>query len=244
MGQRQRKTGMIKFIILLIIAWFAATISGVAGFGGSLIILPVFSFLVGAKKAIPILTIAWMMGNLSRASFGYKEIQWRPVIYFCIGALPSAISGSMLFVELPAKLVMKGIGVFLVFIVFFRNLNVRYTLPEKWFIPWGALVGFLSSVLGSAGPIGAIAFLSLNLAPTAYVASEAVTAVVMHLTKTIVYGRYALITGEDLRMGIFLGLAMVAGSWTARKFIKQVSGKTFNLFVDILLGLAAISLFT
>jgi len=234
---------MINFIILSCVAWLAATISGIAGFGGSLIILPAFSFLIGAKKAIPILTIAWMMGNLSRAAFGYKEIRWRPVIYFCVGALPGAILGSMLFVELPARLIMKGIGVFLLFIIFLRNFNTRYTLPEKWFIPWGALVGFLSSVLGSAGPIGAIAFLSLNLPPTAYVASEAVTAVVMHLTKTIVYGRYALITPEDLKMGILLGLAMVAGSWTARKFIKQLSGKVFNRFVDILLGLAAISLF-
>ncbi|PIW61095.1 MAG: sulfite exporter TauE/SafE family protein [Candidatus Omnitrophica bacterium CG12_big_fil_rev_8_21_14_0_65_50_5] len=234
---------MIIFIILLIVSWLAATISGIAGFGGSLIILPAFSFLIGAKKAIPILTIAWMMGNLSRAVFGYKDIQWTPVIYFCIGALPGAILGSMLFVDLPAQLIMKAIGVFLFFILYLRNFNIRYTLPEKWFIPFGALVGFLSSVLGSAGPIGAIGFLSLNFAPTAYVASEAVTAVVMHLTKTIVYGRYALITAEDLRMGIVLGLAMVAGSWTARKFIKQLSGKTFNRFVDILLGLAAISLF-
>ncbi len=230
------------FIILLILAWLAATISGIAGFGGSLIILPAFSFLIGAKKAIPILTIAWMMGNFSRAAFGYKEIKWKPVIYFCIGALPGAVLGSMLFVELPAQLIMKAIGIFLLCIVFLRNRNVSYTLPEKWFIPWGALVGFLSSILGSAGPIGAIAFLSLNLAPAAYVASEAVTAVVMHLTKTIVYGRYALITGEDLRMGIVLGLAMTAGSWTARKFIKQLSGKAFNRFVDILLALAAMSL--
>src|SRR3989338_8346713 len=234
---------MINFVILLIVAWFAATISGIAGFGGSLIILPVFSFLIGAKKAIPILTVSWMMGNFSRAAFGYKEIQWKPVFYFCIGALPGAIFGSMLFVELPARLIMKAIGGFLFGIVFLRNANIRYTLPEKWFIPFGALVGFLSSVLGSAGPIGAIGFLSLNLAPTAYVASEAVTAVVMHLTKTVVYGRYALITAEDLGMGIVLGLAMVAGSWSARKFIKQLPGKVFNRFVDILLGLAAISLF-
>ena len=234
---------MVTWTILLMVAWLAATISGIAGFGGSLIILPVFSFLIGAKKAIPILTIAWMMGNLSRAGFGYKEIQWKPVIYFCLGAVLGAILGSMIFVELPAKFIMKAIGIFLLIIVVLRNLNVRYVLPEKWFIPWGALVGFLSSVLGSAGPIGAIAFLSLNLAPTAYVASEAVTAVVMHLTKTIVYGRYALIGAEDLRMGILLGVAMVAGSWTARRFIKKLSGKVFSHFVDILLGLAAISLF-
>src|SRR3989338_2342207 len=231
------------WILLLFVSWLAATIFGIAGFGGSLIILPVFSYLIGAKKAIPILTIAWMMGNLSRAAFGYKEIQWRPVVYFCVGALPAAVLGARMFVELPAGVVLKAIGIFLLVVVIYRHISIKFILPEAWFIPWGALVGFLSSVLGSAGPIGAVAFLSLNLAPTAYVASEAVTAVLMHFTKTVVYGRYALITPEDLKMGILLGLAMVAGSWTARKFIKKLPGKVFNRFVDILLGLAAISLF-
>jgi len=229
--------------VLLFISWLAATISGVAGFGGSLIILPIFSFLIGAKKAIPILTIAWMMGNLSRAGFGYKEIRWKPVIYFCIGALPAAVLGSRMFVELPSGLIMKAIGTFLLAVVILRHLNIKYTLAEKWFIPWGALVGFLSSILGSAGPIGAVAFLSLNLAPTAYVASEAVTAVLMHFTKAMVYGRYSLLTINDLWVGIILGLAMVVGSWTARRFIKNISGKAFGYFVDTLLVIAAFSLF-
>lgn len=231
------------WLMLLFISWLAATISGVAGFGGSLIILPVFSFLVGAKKAIPILTIAWMMGNLSRAGFGYKEIKWKPVIYFCIGALPAAVLGSRMFVELPSGLIMKAIGIFLLVIVLLRHLNIKYTIAEKWFIPFGALVGFLSAVLGSAGPIGAVAFLSLNLTPTAYVASEAVTAVVMHLTKTVVYGSYALLTMQDFITGVILGLAMVAGSWTARRFIKNMSSKSFGYFVDIVLVVAAFSLF-
>ena len=231
------------WLILLFISWLAATISGVAGFGGSLIILPVFSFFIGAKQAIPILTIAWMMGNFSRAGLGYREIQWRPVIYFCIGALPAAIIGSRVFVELPAGLIMKAIAFFLLAIVMLRHLRIKYSLSEKWFIPWGALVGFLSAVLGSAGPIGAVAFLSLNLAPTAYVASEAVTAVLMHLTKTVVYVRYALLTRQDIITGVILGSAMMLGSWTARRFIKNMSGKVFGYFVDVLLIVAACSLF-
>lgn len=233
----------IVWITLIIVSWLAATISGIAGFGGSLIILPVFSMIIGAKKAIPILTIAWMMGNLSRAAFGYREIRWKPVIYFCLGALPAAAIGSRVFVELPAGLIMKAIAIFLFMIVILRHTNMQFSLKEGWFVPWGALVGFLSAVLGSAGPIGAVAFLGLNLAPTAYVASEAVTAVAMHLTKTIVYSKYALLTAEDIGIGVILGLAMTVGSWTARHFIKRMSGKAFGYFIDVLLIVAGIFLF-
>jgi len=234
---------IIVWVVLIFVSWLAATISGIAGFGGSLIILPVFSMLIGAKKAIPILTIAWLMGNFSRAAFGYKEINWRPVLYFCSGALPAAIIGSRVFVELPVGLIMKGIAFFLFFIVILRHIKGKVEFQLKWFIPWGAFVGFLSAVLGSAGPIGAVAFLGLNLAPTAYVASEAVTAVVMHLTKTVVYGRYALLTGQDIVIGIVLGLAMTIGSWTARNLIRSMSGKVFGYSVDVLLIAAGFSLF-
>ena len=232
-----------QWLILLVTAWLAATISGAAGFGGSLIILPVFSHVIGVKTAIPILTVAWLMGNFSRAALGWKEIRWHPVVYFCIGAVPAAILGAKTFVELPAAMIMKAVGIFLLFIVLLRRLKIRYTASEHWFIPWGVLVGFLSAILGSAGPIGAAAFLSLNLAPTAYVASEAVSAVAMHLTKTIVYGQYALMTYENLKAGILLGGAMMLGSWTARKFIHKLSNDKFNIFVDTLMVVAAISLF-
>ena len=233
----------LKWIILLVTAWFTSTISGIAGFGGSLIMIPVASYFIGVKKAIPILTIAWMMGNFSRAVFGYKEIRWRPVLFFCLGALPAAVLGSKVFVELPAKIVMKGIGGFLLVILLLRHFKIRHKIPEKYFVLWGMMVGFLSAVAGSAGPIGAIAFLSLNLPPSAYVASEAVTATAMHLTKTIVYGGYALLSVEDVQTGIILGLAMVLGSWTGRKFIKQLKGEWFKRFVDALILILAVSLF-
>lgn len=102
--------------------------------------------------------------------------------------------------------------------------------------------GFLSAVAGSAGPLGAAFFLGLNLPPLAYVASEAVTAVVMHLTKTIMYNKYALVGTSELLLGGFLGLAMILGSWTGKKVIQKLSREKFLLLVEILLVISGIQL--
>jgi uncharacterized membrane protein YfcA len=233
---------LIEWSVLIVVSWIAATISGVAGFGGSLLILPVFSHIIGIKKAIPILTIAWMMGNVSRALFGVREIAWRPVLYFSAGAVPAAVVGSRLFVELPTAYILRGVGIFLLVVVVIRHTKFNRAIPLLWMIPVGALVGFLSALIGSAGPIGATAFLSLNLAPTAYVASEAVTAALMHLTKTAIYGQYNLLGADDVYIGFIIGLAMVAGSWTARRFLKQLSAAWFSRVVEVLLIVAAVSL--
>ncbi len=45
----------------------------------------------------------------------------------------------------------------------------------------GGITGFLSGLAGSAGPPGAAFFLGLNLSAVAYVASEAFTALALHL---------------------------------------------------------------
>lgn len=233
----------MTWAFLLFGAWLAATVSGAAGFGGALLLLPVLTYTIGAKAAVPILTLAQLCGNGSRAGFGWKEIRWRPALLFSMGAVPAALLGSWLFVALPSTIVLRVIGVFLLLVVALRHTRLgKRAVPEKLLAPAGAGVGFLSAVAGSAGPLGAVVFLSLQLPAGAYVASEAVTAVLMHITKTAVYGRYAGMNATDWTAGLAMGAAMVLGSWTGRKFIERLPEKGFSTLVEVLLVVAALSL--
>lgn len=104
----------------------------------------------------------------------------------------------------------------------------------------GGLTGFLSGLAGSAGPLGAAFFLGLNLTATAYIASEALTALTMHLTKTIVYNKYSLIGQTELYYGLFIVVAMILGSWTGKKITEKLSREKFILLVEILLILSGL----
>ena len=57
----------------------------------------------------------------------------------------------------------------------------------------------------------------------------------MHLTKSLVYRRYAALTKAELLGGLALGGAMMAGSWTGRKVIKRLTEKEFVVVVEVLL---------
>lgn len=87
----------------------------------------------------------------------------------------------------------------------------------------GGVVGLLSGLIGSAGPIGAALFLSLNLEPISYISSEAVTAIAMHITKTIVYQKYIGIDLNSLAVGLFMGIAMITGTWPGKKIIGKLN---------------------
>ena len=228
--------------LLLVGGWLAATVSGAAGFGGALLLLPLLAHTVGAKAAIPILTLAQLAGNLSRAALGWRTIRWQPALLFCAGAVP-AVLGVRLFITLPSGLILRTVGVFLLAVVALRHTPLgNRAVPETWLLPGGAVVGFLSAVVGSAGALGALLFLGLGLPATAYVATEAVTATAMHVTKTVVYGRYGAMTAETWALGLALSASMILGSWAGKKFIERLSKQKFAALVEVLLILAALSL--
>ena len=234
---------MLRWALLLAAGWLAATVSGAAGFGGALLLLPALALVAGPAEAVPILTVAQLLGNLSRAWFGRREIRWRPALAFSAGAVPGSVVGSRLFVSLPPGLLLRVIGVFVLGVVALRHSRIgRRTFPARLLAPAGLSIGLLSGLAGSAGPLGAAVFLGLRLPPGAYVATEAVTAALMHLTKGVVYGRYAALGGAELAGGLALGAAMVLGSWSGRKLIERLPERGFAALVEVLLIVAGLSM--
>lgn len=224
------------YLILLLASFFAAAISGVAGFGGALLLLPILSKTMGTTMAVPILTIAQLIGNLSRVFFGFKQIKWKPVYIFIMGAVPMSVIGAFSFVKVPKELITRGIGFVIIAFVILKYFKVlKFEASNKTIFIVGAVVGLISGIVGSAGPIGAALFLSLNLTPVSYIASEAVTAIAMHISKTIVYQKYIGIGRYELIIGLYMGFAMIMGTWAGKKFIDKMPKEIFIKFVSVLL---------
>lgn len=198
---------------------------------------------MGVKAAVPILTIGQLFGNASRVWFGRDELVWRPILFFLLTAIPLTLLGSFLFSKSDSRIITFGIGIFLILLVLYRRSPLKkLELGDKGMLLGGGLTGFLSGLVGSAGPLGAAFFLSLNLTPTAYVASEAFTALTMHFLKSLVYNKYALLGATELYYGLFIGIAMILGSWTGKKIIEKLSREKFTLFVELLLVLSGLQL--
>src|SRR5262249_13811312 len=146
--------------------WLAASVSGVAGFGGAILFLPVLAATLGGRAAVPVLTVAQLLGNLSRAGFGWRDIRWRLALAFSAGAIPASLVGARIFVTMPSGPLIRVIGVVLLAIVAVRHTSFgRRPMPERLLAPAGVVVGFVSSIAGSAGPLGAAVFLGLRLPP-------------------------------------------------------------------------------
>lgn len=231
----------MEITILFAGSFLAGLVSGAAGFGGSLLLLPIATACVGAETAVPVLTISQAMGNMARMTSGWKQIDWRSVGLFSLTSLPLAALGAFGFSVLPKAVVTRCIGLALIFLVLMKLVRKK-DLPKgrSTLLVGGAVTGGLSGLCGSGGPIGAAVFLSRGLAPVAYIASEAATAMAMHLLKIVIYSKLTDLSPYDCLIGFGMGVCMIAGTYGARHFIKDMEKGKFQKYVAGLLCVVGI----
>lgn len=239
-----------QMLPLMLVAFLAALLSGTIGFGGGIILLPVLSHTVGVKDAVPILTAVQIVSNASRATFSFHEIEWRLVRRFVMASVPCSLVGGLMFVHLNKEYVLKLMGVILLCYVAAMITTSRgkrkeqEKLPDggRWFLPTACLVGLLSGLIGTAGPIGAAAFLSCNLSPAGYIASDAISSLIMHGSKLTLYSNLMNLPMHDWVIAASLSVATMVGSFCGKALTEKLSEKAFRSVALGALTVAGITL--
>lgn len=234
---------MTQFLTMAAAALFGSTLAGVTGFGGAAVLLPVLVHFYGVRDAIPILTVAQLIGNSSRVYFHRKELNKRVVGYYALGAVPMALMGGFAFASSPATLLLRFLGVFLLATVFWRKLGPKksYRLPAPAFAGVGAVFGFLSALVGGVGPFLAPFFLAYGLVKGAYISTEAAATVVMHIFKLLAYQQTSILPLSTLLTGLALGPVMITGSYLGKKILHKMPERIFIYLIEVTLFIAGCS---
>jgi uncharacterized membrane protein YfcA len=90
--------------------------------------------------------------------------------------------------------------------------------------------------VAATGPISTPFFLGYGLRRGAFVGTEAVCAAGVHLTKTLVYGRYALVTPETGVLGLGMGAVMFVGAFVGRRILDRLSDRSFVMALEVLVA--------
>jgi uncharacterized membrane protein YfcA len=222
-------------------AFLLAWLSAVAGFGGGVLLLPVFTALFGLRTAVPVLTLAQLSSNGSRVWFNRHALRWPIIGRFALGAVPFALAGGLLLATAPLTPLKRLLGGFLLVVVGWRRWNPHPRRPSpRAFVGVGAASGLGSALLGSVGPLTAPFFLAYGLVRDAYIGTEAACALVMHLSKLVAYGVGALLDPTVLLLGLALTPATLAGAWAGRRTVGRLSDRLFVRLVEA--GLVAAGL--
>lgn len=234
----------MEWLLILAIGIAAGVIGGVVGFGASIMLLPVIVWVFGPKEAIPIMAIGALMANASRAAVWWREIDWRLNAVYCAAAVPAAVLGASTLLSLDPAMVEATLGAFLLASIPTRRWLIargfRMTLPGMAVV--GGVIGFLTGLVASTGPLNTPFFLAYGLTKGAFVATEAVGSAAISLTKTLTFGRFGALSVETIGRGLAVGTALMVGSWISKRIVQSIDARRFQFIIELMMAAAGLSM--
>lgn len=229
--------GWGEWLLLGGAAFVASTLAAVTGFGGAAVLLPALVAAFGVRSAIPILTVAQLIGNASRVWYNRRDVAIPVVAWFALGAVPLALLGGLLFAAAPLGALKRLVGAFLIATVVWRHIPRAPTWRPgvRAFAAIGALFSFLSALVGSVGPLMAPFFLAYGLVKGAYIGTEALATVVMHVIKLAAYQGTAVLTPGAAAIGAALGPIMIGGSYVGKRIVDRLPERVFVAIIELTL---------
>ena len=219
-------------LIFVIIGLVGGFLSGAVGCSGGLIIIPAITGLFGVEVAVPVSAVAQMMCNAAKAVVGFRHICWRKVLQFSLFALPFTALGAFGFAIAPRVIITRVICVCLVafaFMTFMGKLRLPSSRPTMFI--GGAITGSVNGLVGLYGPLSSSVFLTLNLSPVAFIATEGLAAASMHIVRAYTYHALGFLGFSAIIHGVIIGVMMMLGNFVAMRLIRHINKKFYNKLV-------------
>jgi hypothetical protein len=235
--------GAPHLALLAGVAFVAATVSGMSGVGGGLLLAIFIAPVVGVKAVVPTVGVATLIAHVARVWVYRERIVWRPALVMLIGAVPATIASARLYVALPADVVAVILGFFLLASIPARRLmakrEVRFGARSLGLI--GAVYGFLSGATIGGGILVIPALLGAGLAGIALLATDAVIGLSVLTIKAVVFGGFDVLTPQLTLIGCLLGLCMIPGAYFARWLILRTPLQVHVVVMEVIVALGACS---
>lgn len=223
----------------LLAAFASFTLSATAGLGGSLILVPAMSLVLGPKEGIAVSALLLGSNNVLKTLAYRRTVPIVPALGILLGTLIGAFFGAALLVSAPEHVV--GIVViasfFLAFV--FERRNSRSV--QRVFAPILALLaGAVSGFSGTSGPMKGISIRSLGLDRLHFVGAASMVSLLNDLTKTTVFVNGGLLD----RTGLLIVLAaiplMLLGTYLGYSNTSRMSERIFaGVFWTVMMGYSA-----
>src|SRR3954452_10345152 len=232
------------FLFILIVGLLAGTISGIVGTGSSIMLMPVLVYQYGPKEAVPIMAVAAVMANFSRILAWWREVDWRACLAYSATGIPAAALGARTLLALPSHAVDIAIGLFLIAMVPVRHWLARHQIKAQlWHLAaGGAVIGYLTGIVVSTGPLSVPLFLFYGLTKGAFLATEAASSLGIYLSKSVTFQRFGALTPDIALKGLIAGSSLMIGAFVAKRFVLHLEPDVFRLLMDGIMLVAGLSL--
>ncbi|WDD95590.1 sulfite exporter TauE/SafE family protein [Burkholderia sp. FERM BP-3421] len=228
---------LLPYLLIVLIGVTAGVVSGVIGTGASIMLLPPLVFYFGPRQAIPIMAIAAVLGNVSRVYVWRRDIAWRACLVYAAAAAPAAALGAHTLWMLKPQWVDCALGVFFLAMIPYRRFASRrhVTLTAWQLFIAGALVGYLTGIVFSTGPLTLPIFSAYGLVKGGLLATEAAASLVVYAGKLAAFEQLGGLPLDVVAKGVLVGLSLSAGISVGKAVLQRLSVNAFHTLLDLVM---------
>ena len=174
------------------------------------------------------------MANLSRILAWWRDVDWRACAAYSVTGIPAAALGARTLLVLPSHAVDISIGLFLIAMVPARHWLARHDIKlSLWHLAiGGAVIGYLTGVVVSTGPLSVPLFLFYGLSKGAFLATEAASSLGLYISKSVTFQRFGALTPDVALQGLIAGSSLMSGAFIAKRFVLHLDANVFRLVMD------------
>ncbi|MEA2810993.1 MAG: uncharacterized protein QOJ17_5134 [Rhodospirillaceae bacterium] len=235
---------MLTYALVLVVGYIAGTVSGIVGTGATIILLPILVFAFGPREAVPIMAIVALMSNFAKITSWWKQIDWRACGAYALGGVPAAALGARTLLILPERLIDVALGLFFLIMVpgrrWLASRNLKFGF---WHLAIaGTVIGFLTGIVVSTGPLSVPAFAAYGLVKGAFIATEAAGSLALYISKALTFRQFGALPSDIVVKGLISGSSVMAGTYTARLIVERLSVVTFQRLLDGVMVVSGVAL--
>jgi hypothetical protein len=158
--------------------------------------------------------------------------------------VPAAALGARTLLVLPEQVVDVALGVFFLAMVpgrrWLATRNIK--LGFGGLALAGAVIGFLTGIVVSTGPLSVPAFAAYGLVKGAFIATEAAGSLALYISKAVTFQQFGALPIDIVLKGLITGSSVMAGTYTARLIVERLSVATFQRLLDGVMVISGLTL--
>jgi uncharacterized protein len=226
-------------LILGLLTFFTSTVAGIVGIGGGMMLIVILPSFLPLNALIPVHGLTQMSSNVSRAIFGYKDVQFEVIPKFLLGSAIGIGMFAAVLSLISLEYVPLFIGVYILLSLWSEKFNEKIKRYENYFLAGFFQTG-LSMVVGATGPLTMTLLLKDYKDKDKVVATGAALMSITHILKVFVFMYFGFVFFDYIGVIVAMIIGAVAGSWAGTKLRDKVDGKKFIIILKVLLTVLAI----
>ncbi len=216
-------------------AFLAAVLGGLAGYGTG-IIVPIFlAPVVGMANVVPVMAVGMLIANASRALAFWRDIHWPHARRILLAGLPACVAGAYGYTRLDAQWVALLLGTFFVASVPLRRFLARagWRLEARGVTVAGAGFGFVNGAMTGVGLLLISTLMAAGVEGAALIGTDAIVSVIMEVAKIALFGSAARLNAELVLAGLLIGACTAPGGFVARWMLARIPIRVHTAFMEV-----------